>query len=69
MYGIFAIIYYGLTRQTNRKISMKSITYCTTELSENLWKGQEILRIATMLIQFTKTVILGHYPCNFQETS
>ena len=24
--------------------------YCTTELSENLWKGQEILRIATILI-------------------
>ena len=36
--------------------------YCTTELSENLWKGQEILRIATILIQFTTTVILGHYP-------
>ena len=69
MYGIFATIYYGLTRQTNRKISMQSITYCTTELSENLWKGQEILRIATMLIQFTKTVILGHYSCNFQETA
>ena len=43
--------------------------YCTTELSENLWKGQEILRIATILIQFTTTVILGHYPCNFQEIS
>ena len=43
--------------------------YCTTELSENLWKGQAILRIATMLIQFTATVILGHYPCNFQEIS
>ena len=69
MYGIFAIIYYGLTRHTIRKISMQSITYCTTELSENLWKGQEILRIATMLIQFTKTVILGHYTCNFQEIS
>ena len=41
--------------------------HCTTELSENLWKGQEILRIAKMLIQFTTTVILGHYPCNFQE--
>ena len=46
--------------------------YCTTELSENLWKGQEILRIAKMLIQFTTTVILGHYPCifgNFIEQS
>ena len=43
--------------------------YCTAELSENLWKGQEISRIATMLIQFTTTVILGHYLCNFQEFS
>ena len=69
MYGIFTIICYGLTRHTIRKISMQSITYCTTELSENLWKGQEILRIATVLIKSTKTVILGHYPCNFQEIS
>ena len=69
MYGIFPIIFYGLTRHIIRKISMQSITYCTTELSENLWKGQEVLKIATMLIQFTKTVILGYYACNFQEIS
>ena len=66
MYGIFAIIYYGLTRHTIRKNYQYEV-YHTTELSENLWKGQEILRIAKMLIQFTTTVNLGHYPCNFQE--
>ena len=66
MYGIFAIIYYGLTRAHNQKKYQYNV-YHTTELSENLWKGQEILRMAKMLIQFTTTVILGHYPCNFQE--
>ena len=60
MYGIFAIVYYGLTRHTVRK-KYQCEVYCTTELSENLCKGHEISRIAKMLIQFTTTVILGHY--------
>ena len=40
MYGIFAIIYYGLTRHTIRK-KYQCKVYCTTELSGNLWKGRE----------------------------
>ena len=65
MYGIFPIIYYGITRHTVKKIrSGKYIVLLRKSLERS---GN--FKIATMLIQFTKTVILGHYPCNFQEIS
>ena len=66
IYGIFAIIYYELTRHIIRKnISVK---YIVLLIRKSLERSGNLRIIAKMLIQFTTTVIFGHYPCNFQET-
>ena len=44
---------------------MQSITYYTTELSENLWKGWEILRISYNAYSIYKNSNLGTLPMQF----